>query len=102
MRFATWELAQPKGSPSYDRTAETTFRIREDTDKACRTYPRKPVITQNLGCKEPEHELPTEERLEEIRNLWRSLAVILCVRLSTHGVCTVWKNYLPGKPYSIR
>jgi hypothetical protein len=89
MRFATWGLARPKGKPSYDRTAGITFEIREATEEAYRTYPRKPVITQNFGCKEPKHKLPTEERSDEIRNLWRSLAVILCVRLRTYGVCIV-------------
>ena len=93
----------PKEAPvTTVRLKQTTFRISENINKACGTYPRKPVITQNLRCKEPEHELPTEERLDETRNLWRSLAVILCMRLSTHGVCTVQKSNLPGRPYSIK
>ena len=101
MQFDTWGLARSKGRPSYDRMAETMFRIKE-LYNACRTYPRKPVVTQNFGCKEPEHKLPTEQRFDEIRNLWRSLAVILCIRLRTDGVCTVREIYLPGKPYSIK
>ena len=42
------------------------------------TYSTQPVIAQNLRTKEPEHDLPAEEGPEEVGDLGRCLAVVVC------------------------
>ena len=37
----------------------------------------EPVVTKDLGTKEPQNDLPAEQGLEEVRNLGRRLTVVI-------------------------
>ena len=59
----------------------------------------KPVVTQDFGTEEPQHQLPTEEGFKEVGDLGRSLAVVICnIRLASTGTHEGESCDIPGKP----
>ena len=67
------------------------------------THPAQPVIAQHQREQEPQHQFTTEERIVEVRNFRRCLAVVICA----HGLMSKSQSHpkisdSPGSPRNKR